>query len=140
MRPRPKRLSSPPAAKRNKHSKLVYPCLCCFDAGACVCVILCRQHLTPCEAELTLSGHVKIKSGTSNYWLGHMIQPTNHVFAGGLPQKYPANRVSLQASMHADKIHYLAMCVKREKKQKTNVYLPVGPLESRTCPQLHRLR
>lgn len=61
----------------------------------CVCVISCRQHLTPCEAELTLSGHEKIKSTASNYWLGHMIQRTNHVFTGGLPQKYPFNQVSL---------------------------------------------
>ncbi|XP_022618014.1 protein eyes shut homolog [Seriola dumerili] len=47
-----------------------------------------RQHLTPCEAELTLSGHEKIKSSASNYWLGHMIQSTNHIFTGGLPQQY----------------------------------------------------
>lgn len=99
-------------------------------------MILRRQHLTPCEAELTLSGHVKIKSGTSNYWLGHMIQPTNHVFAGGLPQKYPANRVSLQASVHADKIHYLAMCVKRGKKNNTK-QMYIFPLVPQRAEPVH---
>lgn len=64
------------------------------DVCVCARVISCRQHLTPCEAELTLSGHEKIKSTASNYWLGHMIQRTNHVFTGGLPQKYPFNQVS----------------------------------------------
>lgn len=68
---------------------------CVNVRDVCVCVISCRQHLTPCEAELTLSGHEKIKSTASNYWLGHMIQRTNHVFTGGLPQKYPSNQVSL---------------------------------------------
>uniref|UniRef100_A0A8C9YVE4 Protein eyes shut homolog n=1 Tax=Sander lucioperca TaxID=283035 RepID=A0A8C9YVE4_SANLU len=46
-------------------------------------IVNIRQHLTPCEAELTLSGHEKIKSTASNYWLEH-IQRTNHVFTGGL--------------------------------------------------------
>ncbi|XP_058507232.1 protein eyes shut homolog [Solea solea] len=47
-----------------------------------------RQHLTPCEAELTLSGHKKITSTANNYWLGHTTRGTNRVFAGGLPQHY----------------------------------------------------
>ncbi|KAI3363129.1 hypothetical protein L3Q82_011776 [Scortum barcoo] len=51
-------------------------------------IVNIRQHLTPCEAELTLSGQKKIKSAASNYWLGHMIQSLNHVFTGGLPQRY----------------------------------------------------
>uniref|UniRef100_A0A8C7WP38 Protein eyes shut homolog n=1 Tax=Oryzias sinensis TaxID=183150 RepID=A0A8C7WP38_9TELE len=51
-------------------------------------VVHIRQHLTPCEAELILSGYEKIKSTASNYWLGHMIQKTNNVFTGGLPQNY----------------------------------------------------
>uniref|UniRef100_A0A4W6EFL7 Protein eyes shut homolog n=1 Tax=Lates calcarifer TaxID=8187 RepID=A0A4W6EFL7_LATCA len=55
-------------------------------------IVNIRQHLTPCEAELSLSGHKKIKSNTSNYWLGHMIQSTNHVFTGGLPQRYPPSQ------------------------------------------------
>uniref|UniRef100_A0A8P4KTZ8 Protein eyes shut homolog n=1 Tax=Dicentrarchus labrax TaxID=13489 RepID=A0A8P4KTZ8_DICLA len=53
-----------------------------------------EQHLTPCEAELTLSGHKKIKSTASNYWLGHMMQRLNHVFTGGLPQQYIPNQVT----------------------------------------------
>uniref|UniRef100_A0A7N6AEQ0 Protein eyes shut homolog n=1 Tax=Anabas testudineus TaxID=64144 RepID=A0A7N6AEQ0_ANATE len=55
-------------------------------------IVNIRQHLTPCEAELTLSGREKIKSTASNYWLGHMIQRTNHIFTGGLPQRYPLNQ------------------------------------------------
>ncbi|XP_034753236.1 protein eyes shut homolog isoform X1 [Etheostoma cragini] len=51
-----------------------------------------RQHLTPCEAELTLSGHEPIKSTASNYWLGHIMQRTNHIFTGGLPQQYLSNQ------------------------------------------------
>ncbi|KAM4590762.1 protein eyes shut homolog [Odontesthes bonariensis] len=55
-------------------------------------IVNIRQHLTPCEAELMLSGQKKIKSTASNYWLGHMIQRTNHVFTGGLPQRYLSNQ------------------------------------------------
>uniref|UniRef100_A0A8C4HYF8 Protein eyes shut homolog n=1 Tax=Dicentrarchus labrax TaxID=13489 RepID=A0A8C4HYF8_DICLA len=55
-------------------------------------IVNIRQHLTPCEAELTLSGHKKIKSTASNYWLGHMMQRLNHVFTGGLPQQYIPNQ------------------------------------------------
>ncbi|XP_034464842.1 protein eyes shut homolog isoform X2 [Hippoglossus hippoglossus] len=55
-------------------------------------IVNIRQHLTPCEAELTLWGHEKIKSSASNYWLGHTIQNTTHVFTGGLPQHYPLNQ------------------------------------------------
>ncbi|XP_030603557.1 protein eyes shut homolog [Archocentrus centrarchus] len=55
-------------------------------------IVNIRQCLTPCEAELTLSGHEKIKSTASNYWLGHMIQRTNHVFTGGLPQHFITNQ------------------------------------------------
>ncbi|KAM4600260.1 protein eyes shut homolog [Fundulus diaphanus] len=55
-------------------------------------IVHIRQHLTPCEAELTLSGYERIKSTASNYWLGHMIQRTNHVFVGGLPQQYLPNQ------------------------------------------------
>ncbi|PWA25825.1 hypothetical protein CCH79_00001550, partial [Gambusia affinis] len=55
-------------------------------------IVHIRQHLTPCEAELTLSGHRRIKSTASNYWLGHMIQRTNHVFVGGLRQQYIPNQ------------------------------------------------
>ncbi|XP_010764621.1 protein eyes shut homolog [Notothenia coriiceps] len=55
-------------------------------------IVNIRQHLTPCEAELTLSGHEKIRSTASNYWLGHIIQRTNHVFTGGLPQHYRLNQ------------------------------------------------
>ncbi|XP_005915556.1 protein eyes shut homolog isoform X1 [Haplochromis burtoni] len=51
-------------------------------------IVNIRQRLAPCEAELTLSGHEKIKSTASNYWLGHMIQRTNNVFTGGLPQQF----------------------------------------------------
>lgn len=54
-----------------------------------------RQHLTPCEVELTLSGHGKLRSTASNYWLGHIIQTTNHIFIGGLPQQYPLHQVRL---------------------------------------------
>lgn len=62
----------------------------------CIDVLFHRQHLTPCEAELTLSGHEKIKSTASNYWLGHTIQTTNHIFTGGLPQRYLPNQVGLK--------------------------------------------
>ncbi|XP_047458100.1 protein eyes shut homolog [Mugil cephalus] len=55
-------------------------------------IVNIRQRMTPCEAELTLSGHEKIKSTASNYWLGHMIQRTNHIFTGGLPQQYLLNQ------------------------------------------------
>ncbi|XP_029691510.1 protein eyes shut homolog [Takifugu rubripes] len=55
-------------------------------------VVNIRQHLTPCEAELTLSGQGKIKSNTSNYWVGHMTEGTNHIFTGGLPQNYLPNQ------------------------------------------------
>ncbi|XP_014833710.1 PREDICTED: protein eyes shut homolog [Poecilia mexicana] len=55
-------------------------------------IVHIRQHLTPCEAELTLSGRTRIKSIASNYWLGHMIQRTNHVFVGGLRQQYIPNQ------------------------------------------------
>lgn len=61
--------------------------------------VFCRQHLTPCEAELTLSGHDKIKSNTSNYWVGHMIEVTNRIFTGGLPQDYLPNQVSFWPSL-----------------------------------------
>ncbi|XP_017164565.1 protein eyes shut homolog isoform X2 [Poecilia reticulata] len=55
-------------------------------------IVHIRQNLTPCEAELTLSGNTRIKSTASNYWLGHMIQRTNHVFVGGLRQQYIPNQ------------------------------------------------
>ncbi|KAM9364956.1 protein eyes shut homolog [Pholidichthys leucotaenia] len=55
-------------------------------------IVNIRQHLTPCEAELTLSGYEKIKSAVSNYWLGHLIQRTNYVFTGGFPQHYLPNQ------------------------------------------------
>lgn len=61
--------------------------------GHKVFLLLHRQHLTPCEAELTLSGYEKIRSTASNYWLGHMIQRTNHIFTGGLPLRYLPNQV-----------------------------------------------
>uniref|UniRef100_A0AAV2JPI9 Protein eyes shut homolog n=1 Tax=Knipowitschia caucasica TaxID=637954 RepID=A0AAV2JPI9_KNICA len=51
-----------------------------------------RQHLNPCEAELTLSGHSTIKSAVSNYWPGSMLQRTYHIFVGGLPLRYPLNQ------------------------------------------------
>uniref|UniRef100_A0A672IFL9 Protein eyes shut homolog n=1 Tax=Salarias fasciatus TaxID=181472 RepID=A0A672IFL9_SALFA len=44
------------------------------------------------EILLTLSGYGKIKSTTSNYWPGHAIQRTNHIFTGGLPQQYLPNQ------------------------------------------------
>uniref|UniRef100_A0A8D3A0F8 Uncharacterized protein n=1 Tax=Scophthalmus maximus TaxID=52904 RepID=A0A8D3A0F8_SCOMX len=50
-------------------------------------IVHIRQHLSPCEAELTLWGHEKIKSSASNYWLGHTIQNTTHIFTGGLPHR-----------------------------------------------------
>ncbi|XP_061546314.1 protein eyes shut homolog isoform X4 [Phycodurus eques] len=53
-------------------------------------IVNIRQHLAPCEAEIALSGHERIKSAASNYRLGHMIQRTNHIFTGGLPQQYLA--------------------------------------------------
>lgn len=69
--------------------------------ATCICVFYqaClyssrRQQLTPCEAELMLSGYEKIKSAPSNYWLGHMIQRTNHIFTGGLPQQYLPSQVN----------------------------------------------
>ncbi|XP_074532634.1 protein eyes shut homolog [Halichoeres trimaculatus] len=55
-------------------------------------IVNIRQHLTPCEAQLTLSGHERIKSTASNYWLGHTIKRTNHVFTGGLPPRYRPNQ------------------------------------------------
>ncbi|CAM9168929.1 unnamed protein product, partial [Lampetra planeri] len=55
-------------------------------------VLFLLQHLTPCEAEVTLSGHGSVKSAASNYWLGHLIQRTNHIFIGGLPQRYLPNQ------------------------------------------------
>lgn len=67
---------------------------CCFPPCHEVCVF-CRQHLTPCEAELTLSGHDGIKSNTSNYWVSHVTEGTNHVFTGGLPQHHLPNQVRL---------------------------------------------
>ncbi|XP_068182860.1 protein eyes shut homolog [Antennarius striatus] len=51
-------------------------------------IVHIRQQLTPCEAELTLSGYEKIRNTASNYWLGHMIQRTNYIFTGGLPQTH----------------------------------------------------
>ncbi|XP_049592179.1 protein eyes shut homolog [Syngnathus scovelli] len=53
-----------------------------------------RQHLAPCEAELTLSGHEKIKIATSNFRLEHKIPRTNHIFIGGLPHHYRANQTA----------------------------------------------
>lgn len=70
--------------------QLVYVCSSIFLT--CFCFI--RQHLTPCEAELTLSGHRRIQSTASNYWLGHIIQRTNHVFVGGLRHQYIPNQVN----------------------------------------------
>uniref|UniRef100_A0A8C5HG05 Protein eyes shut homolog n=1 Tax=Gouania willdenowi TaxID=441366 RepID=A0A8C5HG05_GOUWI len=55
-------------------------------------IVNIRQHLAPCEAELTLSGFKKIQSAVSNYWLGDIISKTNHVFTGGLPQHYQPNQ------------------------------------------------
>ncbi|KAM3606576.1 uncharacterized protein V6R79_019083 [Siganus canaliculatus] len=55
-------------------------------------IVRIRQLLAPCEAELTLSGHEKIKSPASNYWLGHIIQRTNQIFTGGVPERYLPNQ------------------------------------------------
>uniref|UniRef100_A0AAQ4PNF4 Uncharacterized protein n=1 Tax=Gasterosteus aculeatus aculeatus TaxID=481459 RepID=A0AAQ4PNF4_GASAC len=50
-------------------------------------IVNIRQHLTPCEAELTLSGHEKIRITASNYWVGNIMIRTNHVFIGGLTKE-----------------------------------------------------
>uniref|UniRef100_A0A673BLA4 Crumbs cell polarity complex component 2b n=1 Tax=Sphaeramia orbicularis TaxID=375764 RepID=A0A673BLA4_9TELE len=63
-----------------------------------------RQHLTPCEVELTLSGHGKLRSTASNYWLGRIIQTTNHIFIGGLPQQYPLHQ-------RAEPLHNYTGCI-----------------------------
>ncbi|KAG9344226.1 hypothetical protein JZ751_010895, partial [Albula glossodonta] len=47
-----------------------------------------RQHLTPCEAEVTVSGYEGVLSTFSNYWSGLTIQKTGHLFIGGLPHSY----------------------------------------------------
>ncbi|XP_053732042.1 protein eyes shut homolog [Synchiropus splendidus] len=50
--------------------------------------VFIRQHLVPCEAEMTLSNYGKIKSASGNYWLEHTLHRTNHIFVGGLPRQY----------------------------------------------------
>uniref|UniRef100_A0AAR2KS92 Protein eyes shut homolog n=1 Tax=Pygocentrus nattereri TaxID=42514 RepID=A0AAR2KS92_PYGNA len=48
-----------------------------------------RQHLAPCEAEVTVSGFQRVRSVPSNYWSGLTVQMTGHVFIGGLPLSHP---------------------------------------------------
>ncbi|KAK7902151.1 hypothetical protein WMY93_018920 [Mugilogobius chulae] len=67
-------------------------------------IINIRQYLNPCEAELTLSGHNTIKSPVSNYWSGHILQRTNHIFVGGLPLNYPFNQ-------KAESVHNFTGCI-----------------------------
>ncbi|XP_077351669.1 protein eyes shut homolog isoform X2 [Festucalex cinctus] len=57
-------------------------------------IVNIRQHLAPCEAEITLSGHEKIKSAASNFRLRHVIPRTNRIFTGGLPQRYSTKQTS----------------------------------------------
>ncbi|CAL8299917.1 unnamed protein product [Merluccius merluccius] len=52
-----------------------------------------RQHLAPCEAEVTVLGYDGIKkNSTSNYWSGLVIQRTSSFFIGGLPQRQLPNQ------------------------------------------------
>ncbi|XP_077468678.1 protein eyes shut homolog isoform X2 [Stigmatopora argus] len=55
-------------------------------------IVNIRQHVAPCEAEITLFGHGKFKRAASNYGLRPTIKRINHIFAGGLPQRYSANQ------------------------------------------------
>ncbi|XP_029031043.1 protein eyes shut homolog isoform X2 [Betta splendens] len=55
-------------------------------------IINIRQHLTPCEAELTLSGRQTVRSPAGNYWLGRAVQRTNRVATGGLPPRRPLDQ------------------------------------------------
>nr|XP_061794505.1 protein eyes shut homolog [Nerophis lumbriciformis] len=51
-------------------------------------IVNIRQNLAPCEAEITLSRHGRIKSAASNYGLRPIIHGINHIFTGGVPQRY----------------------------------------------------
>ncbi|KAL2083223.1 hypothetical protein ACEWY4_020996 [Coilia grayii] len=47
-----------------------------------------RQYLAPCEAEVAVSGHERVRSIPSNYWSGLTVQRTRRLFLGGLPLSY----------------------------------------------------
>ncbi|XP_036403134.1 protein eyes shut homolog [Megalops cyprinoides] len=53
-------------------------------------MVYIRQHLDPCEAEVTVSGYKRVRSMLSNYWSGLTFQKTGHLFIGGLPLGYPS--------------------------------------------------
>ncbi|CAL8257467.1 unnamed protein product [Lota lota] len=56
-------------------------------------VINVRQHLAPCEAEVTVLGYDGIKqNSTSNYWSGLVKQRTSSVYIGGLPERHLPNK------------------------------------------------
>ncbi|KAJ8359975.1 hypothetical protein SKAU_G00165000 [Synaphobranchus kaupii] len=51
-----------------------------------------RHFLSPCEAEVTVSGYERVRSTFRNYWSGLTIQRTGHLFIGGLPLSYPTHQ------------------------------------------------
>ncbi|XP_061766366.1 protein eyes shut homolog isoform X2 [Nerophis ophidion] len=55
-------------------------------------IVNIRLRMAPCGAEITLSGHDRIKSAVRNNWQGHKIRRTNHIFVGGRPQQYSTNQ------------------------------------------------
>ncbi|XP_030628115.1 protein eyes shut homolog [Chanos chanos] len=55
-------------------------------------MVLVRQRLAPCEAEVAVSGYKRARSIPSNYWSGLTIQRTSHFFIGGIPSRYPTYR------------------------------------------------
>ncbi|KAK6489872.1 protein eyes shut-like protein [Huso huso] len=53
-----------------------------------------RQYLTPCEAEVTVSGSPTVRSMPSNNWSGLTNQKTGPLFIGGLPLSYWPNQAA----------------------------------------------
>lgn len=58
-------------------------------------LFLHRQYLSPCEAEVAVSGFHRTQSNPNNYRLGVTFRTTGHVFAGGLPLIYSSYKVRL---------------------------------------------
>ncbi|RXN10513.1 eyes shut-like protein [Labeo rohita] len=52
-------------------------------------VVLLKQYLSPCAAEVTITGFRTVGSIESNYTSAVSLQRTDRVFIGGLPLRYP---------------------------------------------------
>lgn len=68
----------------------------CIHAYHTVCYfvfVFHRQYLSPCAAEVTITGFGTVRSIPSNYTPAVSLQRTGRLFIGGLPLRFPPYKV-----------------------------------------------